>query len=573
MMSDKEDKNLPDLKYGSFLQVLTDWVDTTNMVVIGGRGVAKSTVVIARRSLRCVRDMPGAPIAIVANTYSNLVNNIMPAVQNGWKLQGLIEGVHYIKGKKPPRAWAQRCSVIVDDYKYVYSFWNGAVLFLGSLDNPSLLAGKSVAHLFFDEAKFASDVRASRVMPILRGDAVRYGRSVYYGGVTITTDMPDITEGEYDWFFRYASEMDSERIVRIVQTADLRNRQLKKLIKINAETPPDERKLAATEKRIARFDNALLKLRRRQTFFANVSSFANIDILTLDYARRMYEGALDYHEFLKSVMGMRPGVRRSARFYLLFGSQHKYTDSTRSGVAAYDCGELLYLNPDNPLEAGMDFGNMLSMIVAQPDGAKYRLHKNLYVLTPKWHRDLADEFLRFFAPHRCKVLYLFYDRAGNSYQAQGEDSASKIKNAIERDAQGRPTGWRVELMSRKQGTIYQDAEFTFMQEILSEGNPKLPQILVDALNCPELICSIEGAKAQIKFKGERKIVAKVKSSEKLPVQKLPRQSTNFSDAFKYLLMRRQWVDAAKSSGGTFSGGVAASLSAMVVRFMAGRNEK
>lgn len=81
-----------DVKFGSDALVMCDWIDTTNFVCIGGRGMAKSTVIIARRSERCVRLMPGAPIAIVANTYSNLVDNIMPAVQNGWRLQGLIEG-------------------------------------------------------------------------------------------------------------------------------------------------------------------------------------------------------------------------------------------------------------------------------------------------------------------------------------------------------------------------------------------------------------------------------------------------------------------------------------------------
>ena len=193
------------VKFGSEALVLCDWIDTTNLVFIGGRGVAKSTVILARRSERCVRLMPGAPVAIVANTYSNLIDNIMPAVQNGWKLNGLIEGVHYIKGKRPPVEWSKRCSVIVDDYRHVYSFWNGSVIFLGSLDNPSLLAGKSVAHLLFDEAKYASDSRAARVMPILRGDAITYGRCHLYGGVTITTDMPDVTEGEFDWFFRNES--------------------------------------------------------------------------------------------------------------------------------------------------------------------------------------------------------------------------------------------------------------------------------------------------------------------------------------------------------------------------------
>ena len=155
-----------EIKYGHIIQVLTDWIDTTILVSIDGRGMAKSTVIQARRSARCVEEMPGGAFAFVANTYSNLEDNIMPAVQKGWQLMGLIEGVHYVKDTRPPESWRRKCSVIVDDYKHVYSFWNGCVIFMGSLDNPSLLAGKSVIHLFYDEAKYDKEMKVNRAMPI-----------------------------------------------------------------------------------------------------------------------------------------------------------------------------------------------------------------------------------------------------------------------------------------------------------------------------------------------------------------------------------------------------------------------
>ncbi len=534
-------------RFASDALILCDWIDTTNFVVIGGRGLAKSTVILAHRSERCVRLMPGAPVAIVANTYANLVDNIMPAVQNGWKLAGLIEGVHYIKGKKPPEEWRRRCSVIVDDYRHVYSFWNGSVIFLGSLDNPSLLAGKSVAHLLFDEAKYASDSKAARVMPILRGDAITYGRCHLYGGVTITTDMPDVTEGEFDWFFRYASEMEPERVVRIMQAAGELNRLRLKLVKLTAAEEPDERKVERVRRKIEYYEDGLLKLRKGQTFFANLSSFVNIDVLTVDYAKRLYNGALEEHEFYKSVLGMRPSVRRDARFYVNFEEGNKYADGCLSGVAAFTSSELQYLDPTRPLDGGMDFGNMLSLVIGQDDGPRYRVHKNFYELPPGYIRELADEFLRFFAGHRCKVLNLYYDRAGNNYQRQGEDLAGKVREAIERDGTGARTGWSVELMSRKQATIGQNAEYDFMIELMSGKNPKLPELLIDSKNCPELVSSMELARTVIKYKGEVKMVHKDKRSEKLPIKKLPRLSTNFSDAFKYLMMRREWRDAAMAA--------------------------
>lgn len=120
-------------------------------------------------------------------------------------------------------------------------------------------------------------------------------------------------------------------------------------------------------------------------------------------------------------------------------------------------------------------------------------------------------------------------------------------------------------MSRKQATIRQHAEFDFMHELMGGNNKNLPVLQVDALNCPELISSIELAKAEVKYRGEVKVVTKVKKSEKLEAKKLPRLSTNFSDAFKYLMMRRSWLSAAKAAPAS-----AAGVDAMVERWMADR---
>ena len=377
--------------------------------------------------------------------------------------------------------------------------------------------------------------------------------------------MPDVTEGEFDWFFRYASEMNPERIIKTIQAAGELNKYLIKLTRENRNPTPDIRKLARIEKKIDYYTEGLLTLRKGQTFFMNISSFVNIDILTLDYAKRLYNAALEHHEFLKSVLGMRPGVRQDARFYVLFGERHKYTDGTISGEAAFNCSQLRYLDPSRPLEGGMDFGNMNSLVIAQSDGQYYRVHKNLYVIPPESLRELADQFLAFFEKHQEKVLNLYYDRSGNNYQRQNEDRAGMIKAAIEKDADGRRTGWSVVLMSRKQGTIRQEAEFNFMQEFMSGKNKRLPLLLVDALNCAEMISSIELAKAEVKYRGDVKIVTKVKKSEKLEPKKLPRLSTNFSDAFKYLMMRRSWLTAAKAENAAGSG-----ADSMVEQWMADR---
>ncbi|MCB6478671.1 hypothetical protein LI171_20795, partial [Emergencia timonensis] len=68
---------------------------------------------------------------------------------------------------------------------------------------------------------------------------------------------------------------------------------------------PSHSVLARLERKIDYYDRALRKLRRGQTFFLNASSLVNVDILTPEYIRNLYQGTLELHEFCKSVLGMR----------------------------------------------------------------------------------------------------------------------------------------------------------------------------------------------------------------------------------------------------------------------------
>ena len=44
-----------EVRYSHIIKVITDWIDTTNLVVVGGRGLAKSTVIQARvRPIACM---------------------------------------------------------------------------------------------------------------------------------------------------------------------------------------------------------------------------------------------------------------------------------------------------------------------------------------------------------------------------------------------------------------------------------------------------------------------------------------------------------------------------------------
>ena len=67
---------------------------------------------------------------------------------------------------------------------------------------------------------------------------------------------------------------------------------------------------------------------------------------------------------------------------------------------------------------------------------------------------------------------MFYDRAGNQYEKVKQDLAGKLKQAIEKDRNGKRTGWTVTLESRNQGTIYTWDEYDFTDGIILRQEPE-----------------------------------------------------------------------------------------------------
>lgn len=534
-----------EIRYGNLLKQICDQINPWMLFVVSGRGTAKSQEIIAERSVEIIYDMPGAPLAMLADTYINLDANILPAIQSGWKRKGYYEGIHYVIGKRPPEEWLRRCSIIVKMFKYTIFWFNGTVIFKGSLDRPSLLSGKSVVHIFSDEAKFQPDKKIANALPILRGDSTMYDDSTYFLGITATTDMPDINSGEYDWILRYARRMNKRDILTILDTFYYVNEARIALYAARSENSPGNR-LKQLEKEVHEWERRLKKVRYEKVFFINSSSLMNIEILTVKYLRQLVE-SLDTEEFNKSVLGMRPALKRSQRFYALLSEQHFYSDGydydffDALDTVIETCLGLKYIDLNRKLEAGLDTGNMLSLVVGQPADNEYRILIDMYEIPPHWFRELADKFLDFFRDHKEKELDLYYDRAANNYNRQGQDFAAKFREALVQYPDGTPTGWTINLKSRGQGILPMELEYDFMVEMLGEKNPGLPRLRIDKFNCPRLKSSLEKAPLKIVSRDGKKKLAKNKTSERLEAKRLPMESTNMSDAMKYLLMRREWI--------------------------------
>lgn len=577
-MSTKKKLNLKSnkvaLMFSNWLAQLVALIKPRNLFLVIGRGGGKTNDFLTERLMDMVYDMPGAPVALVSDTYMNLQKNILHVILDGLERKGWMEGVHYVIEKEPPEVTEEMLKACPEEfrehlwkpynrilsYKHKIIFFTGFNITLVSLDRPSAAAGNSYVHIIGDEVKFFPEAKIAKLTKALRGYYVKYGDSVYYRGQTFTTDMPNINNvGEYDWILKQASRMKKESIMNILKVAFVMNEVTEELIVAKEGGDPVE--IKNKQRLYDRWKQRYDAVRLKSTFFYIASSYINADILRPEYFEDEFEGNLE--DVLTAILSTKPRLAVGNKFYAAVASMNFYGDGTSSKYAAEfgirdeeDCRILKYLRKDEPIEIGIDFGNMISISIGQEQGKDFRVLKTLYTLPPEWIREAADKFLRYFTYHDCKKVSMFYDRAGNQYEKVKQDLAGKLKQAIEKDRNGKRTGWTVTLESRNQGTIYTWDEYDFMMELFSGKNPNLPNVLIDMYHAKPLKCSLEITPTKIvEFKGKKRI-SKDKRSEKLPAHRLPYESTNFSDSFKYLMMRKKWVKhtKVKSSNVSLSAG-------------------
>lgn len=570
-----------EVRYANWMAQLIAVMQPWSLYWIAGRASAKTVQVLAERVQEVAHDCPGAPFAWVADTYSDLHKNVIPSLIDGLSLLGWMPDVHFVINREPPREWKQRMYNVCTDWRNTMVFYTGFNFTFISLDRAAIGAGRSYVGVFGDEVKYFPEEKFTNLLKAVRGFRVKYGDSVWYRSRTLTTDMPNPNHlGEYDWILKLARQNDKQRILLALRAGfvynDTKREYLSRLqeynsLKADARTDPAvrpaladaERQMTLARRTMERWERRWVKTRRGVSFFFISSSYVNVDILGEDWFNDEFAEGLEGAAC--NILSVIPKLEASQMFYCNLSMKNFYADGFLNEVIEQhpfgweqDCTVLRYLDPGRPLEAGMDAGNMLSMVFGQQAGRVMRILKELYTLPPQNVRDLADKFLAYFKPHRRKLLKLYYDRSMNNYKRVSTDMASQIKKAIETDSEGRRTGWTVQLMSLGQGNISSNLEYRFFMDLLA-GNlaRQLYTLLIDQHNCPNLKSEMEvtRTKAKVNERDNTTQIVKEKTGDKLPVHRLPRESTNLTDALKYFVLRpevvRMWQSRSKVSGAAY----------------------
>lgn len=543
-------------RYASKVKTAIDLIAPKNLALIAGRATAKTSDIIAERSQDIIRDMPGSYQVFVSDTYVNALKNVVPTLLEGWTRKGWQEGIHYVTDKRPPEHFAKPYKP-PQIYKHTISIYNGCFFNIGSLDQPSGLAGNSYQHMYGDEARLLKFEKLKRLTPAIRGEYERFSHSIYYRGRTFTTDMPNILSGDEDWIWNMQAEMNEDQAKLALQIGLELNSIRCELI--NYHKAGDARKVRLLKRQVQKWKEYWIRARKGLTFFYVVSSLVNVDILQDGF---FYDNlaALGLEEFKSAILSFKVNIKKGEKFYGHLGEHHFYDDGTNASYydkfAITDEIEesslaLRFIDHNAPLEIGVDFGDMCSLVSAQNRRNFMYVLKDFHTLAPQSSKQLANKFLSFYKFHKHKVIDMYYDRSGNQYAKVKRDWASELKNYLEFD-NGVSTGWTVNLMSLNQATITQEEEYNFARQFMGEAHKELPKLKIDKFQCKHLKSSMELTKILVKSKNGSKSIHKDKSSEKLPLNSRPMFSTNFSDAFKYLVCRRDFMEYT-SSGSGFTG--------------------
>ena len=567
-----------EVRFGNWVAQLLSIIMPWSLYWVAGRASAKTVQVLAERVQEVAMDCPGAPFAWVADTYSDLHKNVIPSLIDGLALLGWEYGTHYVINEAPPEEWKLRMYNICSDWRNTMVFYTGFNFTFISLDRMAIGAGRSYVGVFGDEVKYFPEEKFTNLLKAVRGFYVKYGDSVWYRSRTLTTDMPNPNHlGEYDWILKMSKQNDKQKIMLALRAGLVYNdtkktyvshlqeyEALKKAFRTDrslaSKVEKAEKSMQLAKRNMERWEQRWIKARKRVSLFFISSTYVNADILGLEWFQDEITEGLEGLNC--NVLSIIPKLESSVLFYPNLTIGHFYADGYLNDVIdkhplawQEDCTVLRYLDRSSYLEAGMDSGNMLSMVTGQRKGSTYYVLKEFYSLPPQTARELADAFLTYFAPMKRKVLKLYYDRSMNNYKRVKSDMATQIKNCIEKYADGSSTGWSVQLMSLNQGNIGSNLEYRFMQDLMA-GNlqRRLFSLKIDQYNCRNLKSEMEVTKTKsVTDRNGATMVVKEKTGDKLPTARLPKESTNLTDAFKYLMMRKEWLRVWQSKGTAYIG--------------------
>jgi hypothetical protein len=516
-------------------QRLTQLIGANTTVIVAGRRTGKTDSIASPFVLRNMQRMPGSTGGIVVPTFKHGLTNTLPGLFAAWKRWGFTNGIHYVVGRKPPKAF-KKPIIEPSDYEHVISFYNGSCAVIISQDRPGSSNSLTLSWLLVDEAKFIDyDKLKDETLPANGGIKSHFGKHSFNHAIMILSDMPQSQKGS--WFLHYREKMDVDLIETIKATVYEIWRVKQRIRQLKASQSPIPKYLKS---HLRKLDTDLNKMRSVAVYYKEYSSIENLQLLGENYIKQMKRD-LTPKTFQTSILCQRLGIAKDG-FYSSMREGHKYNasnfevldaefkklaDGTLTSPPSTLTSEAdADVNPLKPICIGMDYNANINWIVAgQPEGKRLNVIKSFYVKFERKIPALIDDFCRYYEHHQNKTVIFYYDATalGGNYAVNEQDFHWVIVHEFEKH------GWQV-VDIYLGNPMRHDEKYLLINQGFAGKQRLMP--FFNRQNNDDLILAIQSAGVSRGRNGFRKD----KSGEKLPEseENLLELRTDGTDAFDTL---------------------------------------
>lgn len=415
--------------------------------MIWGRGTGKSTVIAGITRMKASA-LPRAKIFFSSTTYNQILTKTLPPIEQKWQEFGLIEDIHYVVGKKPPKNFVKALSA-PRRYQNVITFFNGFTIEFISLDRPDLARGGSYDGGEIDEAALIQKEHYTKVLlPSIRGNRHRFS-SHWHGNVNKFSSIPWKPSGY--WIME-----DEEK----------------------AKADPEN------------------------YFYSEARYTDNIEVLGSEWAERMRR-EMGYLEYLIEVENQRIHRVPDCFYPALDESKHCYAPGynygegergiTVQGTKDIDSKQLL--------QVSFDFSgwfNCCTIFQSDPLSLTERMIDAIHVDGDLKVNDLVDKICRKYQGHKFKFVQIYGEPRGHDRRATGSPIYEDVK------ARFAFNGWDVELVVKPGRTHNHEERFLFMDDILKEEYRIYPKLRINEENCKDPVIAMQVTEVTPEFKKNKK---------------------------------------------------------------------
>lgn len=520
-------------------QLLVQIVRARTTIAVCGRATGKTEGMIAPFLWQNMQSMPRSFGCLGANTYSNILANIMPKIVVAWERMGIMREDHFTAGKFG-KNWDRPygCSEKADHLVHTCL---GSGFSFAAIDQPKLTAGRDFDFMAIDECKHIDYSKIKEIFPTMRGNVEHFGDLSNHLSRLYVTDMPTSEKGK--WILNYREQMN-HGLIEFIVNLQFRINTLKEKLKQGFVN-----KIYA-EKEINKYEKDLNELRKKAVFFVTASTLDNIHVLGIDVIDGFKQNLSDF-DFRTSVLNEFIIEAENAFYRHFLEGKHTHKADNFSFLDSLDPMETNEkdsrwdsdCDANTELHLSCDY-NLLTnnAILGQFNGTTFHVLNHIDASqedTYKGKNDLrkgidlkacAEKVCRYYRYHKRKYIYFHYDNTAKS----GNASQPEYSFAKEWCEILRKNGWTVQENDLGRASIHDSVDesksrLRFLEKLFL--NQLGYKTSINATNCEDLIIALKATPLK---KGRNGRDTKDKRSENLGSSVPFRQQTHCTEAFDHL---------------------------------------